>query len=316
MKKDKILFLDGMNSIYRANVGFGKPTHLICQECGGDDYSFPQAGHPSETHCQCSFTWNIELNKCDKEPDAITIITFNFFRNLRPLIEMFSPVKCFFVLEGRPQFRYDLYADYKANRLVKTAAASTNQKEVVYQAADKIIELLKLLPLTIVKSEQHEADDVIFTLCKDLQSEDLTVVSGDNDYIQLLQQGFASCKVYNPIKKTFMQAPMYPYTVFKCLRGDKSDNIPTLVSEKKALKIISSPEAFQKFLSLEENRANFNINRQLIEFRQVPDDQLQFTEGYNQFDLLKKEFVQMEFQSIVNEHSWNKYMNTFKCLKY
>jgi len=149
-----------------------------------------------------------------------------------------------------------------------------------------------------------------------MRDEDVTVLSNDSDYIQLLQRGYKSCHVYNPIKKEFMQPPTYPYVAWKSLAGDKSDNIPKLLTPKKVEAAMRDPEVLNKFLSVEENRANFNINRQLIEFRMVPEEDIILIEGTKDFPALKEEFMKMEFESIINEKSWTKYTNTFNCIKY
>lgn len=273
---DKALFIDGHNQVWRACVKFGAVQPDV--------------------------------------PDEI-IFTFNFFRNLRPLIEEFQPAKCFFVLEGHPQFRYDLFADYKANRIIKQASKQESNERFL-KTKDIIVPLLQHLPITICGAADYEADDVIATLCENMQTEDLTVLSNDSDYIQLLQRGYPQIKIYNPIKKSFMEAPTYPYVAWKCLNGDKSDNIPALLKPKKALDTINSPELFQKFMSVEENRANFSVNRQLIEFRSVPVEDISLKEGVKNFDALREAFSEMKFESIVNEQSWNKYCKTFDCLKY
>lgn len=276
---DKVLLIDGHNAMWRASIGF---------------------------------TGN--KNPPAEEEDFITI--FNFFRNLRPIIEQFEPDKCFFVLEGHPQFRYDLFADYKANRLVKTGSKSKEQLDKFHKSKDEIVRLLQHMPITICRAHDYEADDVIFTLCKNLQGEELTILSNDSDYIQLLQLGLTHVQVFNPIKKEFMSAPAYPYVAWKCLNGDKSDNIPPLLKPKKALDAVNNPEIFQKFLEVEENRANFGINRQLIEFRDIPEEDIILKEGIRDFNTLKLEFERMKFESIINDKSWAKYHETFDCIKY
>lgn len=273
---DRILLIDAHNAMWRACVKFGKV----------------QQGVPDEV-----------------------IFTFNFFRNLRPLIEDVSPDKCFFVLEGHPQFRYDLFSEYKANRLIKQASRAESNERFL-KTKDIIVPLLQHLPLTICRAANYEADDVISTLCEDMRDEDLTVVSNDSDYIQLLQRGYSKIHIYNPIKKEDMEAPPYPYVAWKCLAGDKSDNIPALLKPKKALDTISNPELFNKFLEVEENRANFNINRQLIEFRSVPLEELEMKNGVRNFPELHRAFMDMKFESITNASSWDKYTKTFDCLKY
>lgn len=272
---DKILLIDGHNAIWRACVKFGAPV---------------------------------------EQPDEI-VFAFNFFRNLRPLIDDFSPDKCFFVLEGHPQFRYDLFADYKANRIIKQASRKDSNEKFL-KAKDIILPLLQCLPITIARAHNYEADDVVATLCENMKDEDLSIISNDSDYIQLLQRGYKNIRIYNPIKKVDMEAPAYPYVAWKCLNGDKSDNIPALLKPKKALEAATTPEVFKKFMEVEENRANFSINRQLIEFRSVPEDEISLVEGHRNFPILREEFVKMQFESIINDKSWERFTNTFNCIKY
>jgi len=274
---DKVLFIDGMNLIWRACIKFGATI--------------------------------------DQEVDDSIVFAFNFFRNLRPLIEMFSPDKCFFVLEGRPQFRYELYADYKANRIIKLASKKeTNDKFL--KTKDIVINLMQYLPITICRASNYEADDVIGTLTENMKDENLSVITGDSDYIQLLQRGYNNIRVYNPIKKVDMVAPDYLFNAFKTLTGDKSDNIKRLVSDKKALAYCNDPELLKKFMELEENRASVSINKQLVEFADVPLNEIIFNEGIRDFNKLKSEFAEMKFETIINPSSWKKYVDTFDCLKY
>lgn len=277
---DKVLLIDGANCIYRACVKFGKVQPNVPEE---------------------------------------VIFTFNFFRNLKPLIIDFQPVKLFFCLEGHPQFRYDLYPEYKANRrIIKQGTDNSRQKSVerFEKTFNIVVPLLKHLPITVIQAARYESDDVIATLVEDMKDEDITVLSNDSDFIQLLQKGYKSIRIYNPIKKVDMEAPSYPYVPWKCLAGDKSDNIQPLLKPKKAVETASDPELFKQFMSIEENRANFNINRQLIEFRLVPPEELEIAEGQTNFEALKQSFTEMQFESIVNDQSWEKYVRAFDCLKY
>jgi hypothetical protein len=113
-----------------------------------------------------------------------------------------------------------------------------------------------------------------------------------------------------------MSAPSYPYVVWKCLYGDKSDNIPALLKPKKVEDTIRNIELLQEFFSIEENRANFNINRKLIEFMFVPVDDIILVEGIKNYDALRVEFEKLQFNSIITEPAWSKYKNTFDCIKY
>lgn len=284
---DRILFIDGHNAIHRACIKFGKPSD------------------PSS-----------ENNVAPVIDDSI-VFAFNFFRNLRPIIEKFSPDKCFFVLEGHPQFRYDLYPEYKANRIIKRASGKSKESEDKFiRTKDIVLPLLKHLPITTCRANNYEADDLIGTLADNMKEEDLTILSNDSDFIQLLQRGYSNITIYNPIKKVNMEAPPYLYIQSKAIKGDKSDNIKALLKPKKAQAVIDDPELFRKFMELEENRANFSINRQLIEFRTVPDEEIILAEGARNFHELRHAFAEMKFESIINFDSWGKYTKTFDCLKY
>ena len=307
---DKVLLIDGLNFIWKANISFGfkNQDHNICNE---------QCNHKikQKPHCLCGQEWLTDLSRCFSQGDTDYILIFNFFRNLRSIIDEFRPDKCFFVLEGHPQFRYDIYPEYKANRIIKTASKKDSQ-EKFNNSKREIIRLLKFLPITCARASAYECDDVIATLCDNMKEESITVISNDSDYIQLLQKNYKSCKIYNSIKKEFMQSPNYHYVAWKCLNGDKSDNIKGLLTTKKAINTVSDPQLFKKFMAVEENRANFSINKELIEFRKVPEEEIEFSEGYRDFESLKNQFVQMKFESIVNDQNWKNYCNTFNCIKY
>jgi 5'-3' exonuclease len=301
---DKVLFIDGHNFIWRANITFGGPVK--------HEPVVPSNISNGITICACKAPWNLEQNFCYGEKYNII---FNFFRNLRPIIEQFVPDKCFFVLEGHPKFRYDLYGDYKANRIIKHAAKQEDQTRF-FRNRDIIVSLLPHTPITLAKAANYEADDVVASLCDNMKTEDLAIVSTDTDYIQLLQLGYANLQIYNPIKKIDMEAPPYPYVGWKCLNGDKSDNIPKLLTPKKALDTINNPELLKQFLSVEENRANFNINRQLIEFGKVPEEEIELQEGQRNFQFLYDAFAQMKFETIIRKDAWTRYIKTFDCIKY
>ena len=101
---DRVLLIDLANAVWRASIGFAPKKPILAPP--KDDWEMYGGEEPTPE---------------PKKVDDSFIIIFNFFRNLRPIIEQFSPDKCFAVLEGHPKFRYDLFSDYKANRIIKQA---------------------------------------------------------------------------------------------------------------------------------------------------------------------------------------------------
>jgi len=306
---DNILIIDGMNNIHRANTIFGKRSHNRCE--GGFT-----CGHKTlELHCECGGIWDSIDEKCLKDVTEEYVLIYNFFRNLRATVEQFSPDKIFFVLEGHPEHRYAIYPQYKANRIIKQANKQES-RDKFNEAVAIIVKLLKNLPITTVRAAKFECDDVIGTLVENLKDESVTIFSNDSDFTQLLQKGYSNLKLYNPIKKEYVVAPEYPYLYWKALNGDASDNISKLLTPAKALKAINNPEILSKFMELEENRANFNINKELIEIKMVPDEDLIVEDGIANWEDLKTSFNSMRFNSITNDKSWNKYKETFDCVKF
>lgn len=293
---DKILIVDLLNQIYRANIVFGRTDHSL---------------NLATYNCKCGQPWNMETEACDLD----FLIIYNFFKNLRPLVEKFAPDKCFFVGEGYPKFRYELFPEYKASRAERNKSKPSTKNKIL-KAQKIILELAKMLGITYAVSSSYEADDVIGSLCENLQSEDITILSGDSDLTQILQQGYANCQLYNPIKKEFVKAPEQNYIQMKSLLGDSSDDLPRLLSEKKALKILSDPKLFEAWYSETENAANFDMNYKLIKLAEVPPEEIEIIDGHKDYDSLKKRFEEMRFNSMINDFAWKKFTQTFDVIKF
>jgi 5'-3' exonuclease len=287
--KDRILVFDFLNYVYRGVLRFGKPKPT--------DEELAQMS-PKEQE--------VYQNKIDYT------IVYNFFRNLRATIEEFEPDKCFFALEGDPQFRKQLFPDYKKNRIIKLGTKKAADKQNILRQADIICNLLPLLPVTMVRAAAYEADDVMHTLATNLKDEEVIIISSDSDMIQTIQHlSTYDVKLFNPKIKDFVQVPEYVYLVWKSIAGDTSDSIPSILSKEKATICATDGVALKEFLASEENRANFSLNKNLIELQLVPDDQLIFTECKINFDSLFEEFKKLEFFSLIKEDYKEKFIHTF-----
>lgn len=272
MSKDRILLIDGLNFLYRGKIKFGKPVKV-----NGFEYT----------------------------------IVYNFFRNLRALIQELQPTKVFFVLEGHPAFRYALLPTYKANRIVKNSSKQNHDQDFDRQR-DVVIDLLQYLPITLAKADNYEADDTINGLVENLKSidDEILIVSGDKDYIQIIQK-YNTIKLYNSSTKEFVQTPSYHFLAMLCLAGDTSDNIDGLIGEQKAIKLASTPKELSDFLTVDENRNRFNLNKELIEFKSPSLNEIKLTQGTLNLESLKNEFRKFEFKSVVDEPYWEKFSTTF-----
>lgn len=257
---------------------------------------------------------NIKFGSSNSEVDNTYAMTYNFIRNLKATVEQFKPDKIYFVLEGKPEFRYNLLSSYKANRLVKTAAQQ-EVRDLFRENKYKIYELLDYLPLTVISHSDYECDDVINTLVKRHKEHENIIISNDSDYIQLLQVEGVNVKIYNPFNKKFMEAPSYDYVRFKALKGDTSDNIPGIMGPKKAEKTLAK-ENFVDSLSEEELNI-FQRNMVLISFVTIkssnPLEENKWKVKENKFEeekLLHK-FAELDFKSLMEEKYFNKFKNVW-----
>ena len=246
--------------------------------------------------------------KFSREGDAA--IVYSFFRSLRPLVEKFDPDICYFVRDGAPADRKDLFPDYKANRVREHDSEFLRQKKMI----ENIV--LEYLPLIYCRNMKLEADDLIAYLVLSKHTDDeCVVVSSDTDFIQLLQE-HKNCQLYNPVSKKFRESPEYDYLTWKALRGDSSDNIPGIprVGDKTAASLATDKEKLFSFLESDsEKKMIYERNRDLISFRIIEDLSDTFvSEKKSDFSKVKEIFTNLNFNSMVNEKSWKKYVGTFE----
>ena len=145
-----------------------------------------------------------------------------------------------------PTERHQLYKEYKANR--------KGMPNELAQQMPIIKNILHKMNIQIIEKEGYEADDILGTLAKWGQSQNLEVIilTGDRDSFQLIdeniivriprtKQGRTETEDYN-IQKIKEEYGLMPKDLIevKGLAGDASDNIPGVpgVGEKTALKLV------------------------------------------------------------------------------
>jgi DNA polymerase I len=150
-----------------------------------------------------------------------------------------------------PTFRHEQFAAYKATR--------TAMPDDLRSQFPKVREVVAALRIPVYEMAGFEADDVIGTITRDLDTRgiDTTVVTGDLDMLQIVtehtrlmttRQGVDSTIYYDPAKiwERFELRPdqMIDY---KALKGDPTDNIPGIpgVGEKTAAKLVGQFESLE-----------------------------------------------------------------------
>jgi DNA polymerase-1 len=145
---------------------------------------------------------------------------------------------------SRKTFRSEIYAEYKANR----SESPTDFRGQV----SLVQEVLAALHVPVITAENYEADDVIATLTVQAveQGMDVLICTGDRDALQLVNEhvtvlyprkGVSELTRFTPeeVEAKYGLTPVQ-YPDFAALRGDPSDNLPSVpsVGEKTAAKWI------------------------------------------------------------------------------
>jgi hypothetical protein len=127
-------------------------------------------------------------------------------------------------------WRKQVFPYYKANRK-KNQEKSEMDWRSIFETMNKIREELKVyFPYRVIDIESAEADDIIATLVEEAPStEDVLILSGDKDFIQLHTYQFV--KQYDPVRKKWItHEDPDRYLLEHVLKGDSGDGIPNVLS--------------------------------------------------------------------------------------
>ncbi len=162
---------------------------------------------------------------------------------------------------GGTSWRKKLVPSYKSTR--KSHSFIRECIKIGHEVADELM-------MTNIEIEEAEADDIIYTYCREFSAPDVdnTIISRDQDMIQIVQSGYAN-RVYDPVSKKNMEIPEYDIVEYKCLVGDSSDCIPGIngIGPAKAKAILlggggirglhfgiqEELDTYRKIISLKEN---------------------------------------------------------------
>lgn len=162
----------------------------------------------------------------------------NFLQTLSSLLDKFKPSHVYLVWEGGggSTWRRSILSEYKNDRRPKRFNriddVEENWTDEVRQINRLVKGYLQNLPVKQIAVADCEADDIINEICEELpKAKPKILVSTDRDFYQLIGD---SVKVYNPIKKVFINeesvkkefgASCKNVVISRCFLGDKSDNI-------------------------------------------------------------------------------------------
>lgn len=211
------------------------------------------------------FYANKSVNIDGLQSGAIT----GFLKKLYFLIEETSADKVYIIMEGENGSirKRQLFAEYKEGRKPKNTSknylsndyffinSEKDYKKIINTQITKLLEILSKLPITIIKIDNLEADDVIGYFVKTNKDDNITIASNDKDFWQLLC--FKNIKVLNHQKMKYVDdkeifnhfcCSKCNVKLVKSILGDPSDNIEKIGNK------IGKKTLYKMFPFINENK--------------------------------------------------------------
>ena len=199
------------------------------------------------------------LTNANGEP---TGAIFGVVNMIRSLMNQYNPTHVAVVFDAKGgSFRNEIYSEYKATR--------DEMPEDLQPQVEPIHTILKAMGLPLLCIEGVEADDVIGTLARQAEKENLQVLisTGDKDIAQLVSD---KVTLINTMNNTVLdpQGVMDKFGVppgkiidYLALRGDNSDNIPGVVGigEKTAQALLTAFDSVQDIYDHLDDIENLSI---------------------------------------------------------
>ncbi|MFC6322206.1 DNA polymerase I [Companilactobacillus baiquanensis] len=171
---------------------------------------------------------------------------------------------------GKTTFRTEMFSDYKGTR-AKTPPELMEQLPLIQ-------ELLNLRGIKTYELKNYEADDIIGTLSKEADEDnmDVTVITGDRDLTQLTTdkvtvkvnvKGVTETEAYTPehVKEKLGITPEQIIDM-KGLMGDNSDHYPGVekVGEKTAIKLLNEYDTMENLYEHVDEMKKSKLKEHLI----------------------------------------------------
>jgi 5'-3' exonuclease len=223
----------------------------------------------------------------------------------------FKPDRVVIAIDSK-SWRKKVYPEYKAQRL-DARKASLIDYEQFYKVNDGFVEeLKKVFPnFYWMRVKDSECDDIVAILTKERDLGDITIVSSDKDFIQLLK--FEGVKIFSPCAADYLESlnPLTDLDV-KIIMGDSGDNIPAILPKTgpvKATKYFNEGILYDD-KQPDEVKENIKRNRLLISFEEIPEDVKKSV--LNTFDSIRLEsFGYMKFLEFCVTNSLKKIKDDF-----
>ena len=188
-----------------------------------------------------------------------------FMKSLAFAIREMDPTRVVVVYDGAggSKRRRKINPNYKSQRVPKRVTkfdafnSLEDEKEAMKIQFRRLLSYLELLPIDVYSVDHVEADDVIAYIAQNVLESEAIIMSADQDFLQLVNDRIV---VWSPNKKKYYTKeqiiteygiPAHNFLMYKCLMGDKSDNLEGIkgLGPKKMAKVL--PDITGKEINLD-----------------------------------------------------------------
>ena len=198
-----------------------------------------------------AFRWRPYKAKKGEKPAKVTSFASDFVKTVESLARSYKCGKIIIAADqGGSQYRREIFPDYKSNRKDLYKDDSAEEKEVTRQFFDEYERVVAACDkeFTLLRYQGVEADDIaayIVSKRRDFGIEQIWLISSDRDWDLLIAEDVSRFSTVTRKEQTIETwdnvVPIEDYLTYKCLVGDKGDNVPGVdgVGPKRAASIIA-----------------------------------------------------------------------------
>ena len=173
---------------------------------------------------------------------------YDYIRTVESLAKSYNAGQIIILADGGSFYRKEIFPEYKANRKEKYADQTEQEAKEFEMFMAEFSNTLTLLKekYPVFQFKGVEADDIAAYIVKEFDYDDCWLISSDKDWDLLISDKVSrfstvtrkETTVHNWDEPYDFEIP--DYITFKCLTGDKGDNVPGIpgIGPKRAVQLM------------------------------------------------------------------------------
>ena len=173
---------------------------------------------------------------------------YDYIRTIESLAKSYNAGTIIVCADGGSSYRKEIYPEYKANRKERYAEQTEQEAKEFEMFMAEFQDTLTLIKqkYPVFHFKGVEADDIAAYITKNFDFDDCWLVSSDKDWDLLINEKVSRFSTVTRKETTIhnwdehYDFEIEDYITFKCLTGDKGDNVPGVpgVGPKRAVQLM------------------------------------------------------------------------------